>query len=137
MAGPAVSLNGSPTVSPITAAAWASEPLPPCAPSSTSFFALSQAPPEFASMTAMSTPHGDRAREVRGERADAEAETDRDRRGDGQEARGDQLALGVAGADVDHAAVLGPLRALHDPGEARELVADLVHDGRRRSARRR
>ena len=29
MAGPAVSLNGSPTVSPITVAAWASECLPP------------------------------------------------------------------------------------------------------------
>jgi len=29
MAGPEVSLKGSPTVSPVTAAAWASEPLPP------------------------------------------------------------------------------------------------------------
>jgi len=29
IAGPAVSLNGSPTVSPMTAAAWAGEPLPP------------------------------------------------------------------------------------------------------------
>jgi hypothetical protein len=29
IAGPAVSLYGSPTVSPVTAAAWASEPLPP------------------------------------------------------------------------------------------------------------
>ena len=29
IAGPAVSLNGSPTVSPITVAACASEPLPP------------------------------------------------------------------------------------------------------------
>ena len=29
MAGPAVSLNGSPTVSPMTVASWASEPLPP------------------------------------------------------------------------------------------------------------
>src|SRR6186997_1324164 len=45
IAGPAVSLYGSPTVSPVTAAAWASEPLPPKAPSSISFFALSQAPP--------------------------------------------------------------------------------------------
>src|SRR5262245_46903475 len=45
IAGPAVSLYGSPTVSPVTAAAWASEPLPPKAPSSIDFFALSQAPP--------------------------------------------------------------------------------------------
>src|SRR6201996_5019386 len=29
MAGPAVSLNGSPTVSPMIVASWASEPLPP------------------------------------------------------------------------------------------------------------
>ena len=28
-AGPAVSFRGSPTVSPVTAALWASEPLPP------------------------------------------------------------------------------------------------------------
>ena len=45
MAGPAVSLNGSPTVSPVTDAAWASDPFPPNAPSSMSFFALSHAPP--------------------------------------------------------------------------------------------
>src|SRR5881397_111918 len=45
IAGPAVSLYGSPTVSPVTDAAWASEPLPPYAPSSISFFALSHAPP--------------------------------------------------------------------------------------------
>ena len=45
MAGPAVSLKGSPTVSPVTAAAWASDPLPPNAPSSMSFLALSHAPP--------------------------------------------------------------------------------------------
>jgi len=41
IAGPAVSLYGSPTVSPVTAAAWASEPLPPYRPSSIVFFALS------------------------------------------------------------------------------------------------
>src|SRR5215218_5161502 len=35
IAGPAVSLNGSPTVSPVTEAACASEPLPPNAPTLT------------------------------------------------------------------------------------------------------
>src|ERR1051326_3256292 len=45
IAGPAVSLYGSPTVSPVTAAACANEPLPPRFPSSINFFALSQAPP--------------------------------------------------------------------------------------------
>src|SRR3989339_841481 len=44
-AGPAVSLYGSPTVSPVTAALCASEPLPPKVPSSMYFLALSQAPP--------------------------------------------------------------------------------------------
>ena len=37
MLGPAVSLNGSPTVSPVTAALCASEFFPPCAPVSTYF----------------------------------------------------------------------------------------------------
>ena len=55
-AGPAVSLNGSPTVSPITAAACAGEFLPPWLPSSTIFFALSHAPPVFDKNTASSTP---------------------------------------------------------------------------------
>src|SRR6516225_7081028 len=44
-AGPAVSLYGSPTVSPVTAALCASLPLPPKLPSSMYFLALSQAPP--------------------------------------------------------------------------------------------
>src|SRR5690606_39356006 len=56
IAGPAVSLNGSPTVSPTTAALCGSEPLPPCAPVSMYFFALSQAPPELAMKSAISTP---------------------------------------------------------------------------------
>src|SRR6202040_940408 len=43
-AGPAVSLYGSPTVSPVTAALCASDPLPPWWPSSMYFFALSHAP---------------------------------------------------------------------------------------------
>src|SRR5262245_55006318 len=48
MAGPEVSLKGSPTVSPTTAALWGSEPLPPRAPASICFLALSQAPPALA-----------------------------------------------------------------------------------------
>ena len=43
--GPLVSLKGSPTVSPTTAALCASEPLPPKWPSSMYFLALSHAPP--------------------------------------------------------------------------------------------
>jgi hypothetical protein len=55
-AGPAVSLNGSPTVSPITVALCGSEFLPPWWPSSTYFLALSQAPPATDSITASSWP---------------------------------------------------------------------------------
>ena len=54
--GPAVSLNGSPTVSPTTAALWASEPFPPWAPSSMNFLALSQSPPELAMNRAKMMP---------------------------------------------------------------------------------
>src|SRR5205807_2627165 len=56
IAGPAVSLYGSPTVSPVTDAAWASEPLPPYSPSSISFFALSHAPPPEVIETAVKKP---------------------------------------------------------------------------------
>src|SRR5690606_5910642 len=53
-AGPEVSLKGSPTVSPITAAAWASPPFfsPSISPFSMAFLALSQAPPALAIISA-------------------------------------------------------------------------------------
>src|SRR5690606_7045608 len=54
-AGPAVSLNESPTVQPVTVAACASGILPPWWPSSTSFFALSHAPPWLALNAAINT----------------------------------------------------------------------------------
>ena len=54
--GPAVSLNGSPTVSPITAALCGSEPFPPWWPSSISFLALSHTPPALAIIKAIRTP---------------------------------------------------------------------------------
>jgi len=55
-AGPEVSLNGSPTVSPTTAALWVSLPLPPRFPASIYFLALSQAPPELAMNIAIKKP---------------------------------------------------------------------------------
>src|SRR4249919_4365604 len=55
-AGPAVSLYGSPTVSPVTAALCASEPLPPKWPSSMYFFALSHAPPPVVIEIATNIP---------------------------------------------------------------------------------
>ena len=56
MHGPAVSLKGSPTVSPVTDALGASEPLHPWAPPSMYYGALSQAPPAMDMNKAMSTP---------------------------------------------------------------------------------
>src|SRR5688572_24177561 len=55
-AGPAVSLYGSPTVSPVTAALCASEPLPPWLPSSMYFLALSHAPPPVVIEIATNRP---------------------------------------------------------------------------------
>src|SRR6185437_7718645 len=54
--GPAVSLKGSPTVSPTMAALWASERLPPYWPVSMYFLALSQAPPPLFISMAMRMP---------------------------------------------------------------------------------
>src|SRR5271169_5436064 len=54
--GPAVSLKGSPTVSPTTAALCASERLPPYWPVSMNFLALSQAPPPLFIMVASRMP---------------------------------------------------------------------------------
>ena len=56
IAGPDVSLNGSPIVSPITAALCSSEPFPAPPPASIYFFALSQAPPELAIKIAKRKP---------------------------------------------------------------------------------
>src|SRR3989339_590917 len=58
MDGPEVSLNGSPTVSPTTAALWASDPFfsPATSPFSIAFLALSHAPPALAIIRARRTP---------------------------------------------------------------------------------
>ena len=62
-AGPEVSLRGSPTVSPTTAALWISDPFLTTSPSSSLmaplsiyFLALSHAPPVFAAEIAICTP---------------------------------------------------------------------------------
>ena len=55
--GPAVSLNGSPIVSPITAALCASEPFPPKWPASIYFLALSQSPPALLISIASNKPY--------------------------------------------------------------------------------
>src|SRR6059058_1018253 len=49
-------LNGSPTVSPTTAALWVGLPLPHRLPASMNFFALSHAPPPVFRTRAIRTP---------------------------------------------------------------------------------
>ena len=56
MEGPAVSLQGSPTVSPVTEALCASDPFPPNLPVSIYFLALSQAPPPLLKNKAIKIP---------------------------------------------------------------------------------
>src|ERR1700727_2341996 len=85
-AGPAVSLKGSPTVSPMTAALWASDPLPPSWPSSMYFLELSRQ---------------DGAGQEGPEREIVDPEADDHRGQDGQQRRRGQLALCRGGADGD------------------------------------
>lgn len=56
MEGPAVSLKGSPTVSPVIEALCASLPLPPNLPVSIYFLALSNAPPPLFKKRAIKIP---------------------------------------------------------------------------------
>ena len=79
IAGPAVSFVASPTVSPTTAALWASECLPPKWPLSMYFFALSQAPPPVVIMMRERESGEDDAEQQARERHRAEQESDRER----------------------------------------------------------
>ena len=138
--GPAVSLNGSPTVSPTTAAAWASEPLPRTLP----FVVLEVARldvllgvvprPAAVVEDGREEDAGDRPdHQHAGHRLEAEDDPDGDRRDDRDETRGDHLAQRGLGRDVDDAGVVRALGVVHDPGHLAELAADLDDDrlGRR------
>ena len=126
-AGPAVSLNGSPTVSPMTAALWASLPLPPWWPSSMYFLALSHAPPALRQVVGHQLADEDDRGEERAERVEVDAEADDDRREHREQGRRGELAQRCLGADVDDRAVVGLLLAAHDLAVG-ELLADLLHD---------
>ena len=127
--GPEVSLKGSPTVSPTTAALCCSEPLPPWWPDSIYFLALSQAPPALDINTAMAkpvtdtppsrptTPVGPRIRPVTMGNDD------------GQQSGGHHLMQGALGAQGDAGGIVGIGLAFHDAGDLLELAADLHHDG--------
>ena len=135
-AGPAVSLNGSPTVSPMTAALWASVPLPPWWPSSMYFLALSHAPPALRQVVGHQLADEDDRGEERAEGEEVDAEADDHRREHGEQRRGGQLAQRGRGADVDDRAVVGLLLARHDLAVG-ELACGPPARRRRRCGRRR
>src|SRR5690242_11146727 len=125
-AGPAVSLYGSPTVSPVTAALWASEPLPPKLPSSMYFLALSQAPPpvvmEMATkrpvmMVPMSTP-------PRAFGPSTQPTSTGTRIGSSE---GTIISLMAALVSMSTAGVIRLGLARHDAGDLLELAPHLVH----------
>ncbi len=124
--GPAVSLKGSPTVSPMTAALWAGEPLPPKFPSSMYFLALSQAPPALAMNTARTKPGRGPADEQAHDAGNAQEEAGDDGDDDGQERGQDHVPLGAARRDLDAAGVVGLGLALHDARDLPELPPHLV-----------
>jgi len=115
MAGPAVSLFGSPTVSPVTAALSFLDVL------------LRVVPRRAAArhLNRQEQPGHDRAEEHSAEGAWAEEKTDRDRRHDRDDAGDDHLPLRSGGHDPDRGAVLGPARALEDALDLAELAPHL------------
>ena len=109
-AGPAVSLYGSPTVSPVTAALWASLPLPPKWPSSMYFLALSQAPPPVHIEMATNRPVTMVPISMPPSAAGPEQQAHQHRRDHRQQRRHDHLLDGRRGQHVDGLAVLGLAR---------------------------
>src|SRR3569623_115752 len=112
IAGPAVSLYGSPTVSPVTAALCASDPLPPKLPSSMYFMALSHAPPpvvmEIATkmpvmMVPSSTPPSALGPRIR------------------------PTSTGTSTGSSDGTRIIGLGRTRHDAGDFLELAAHFDH----------
>ncbi len=126
MLGPVVSLNGSPTVSPTTAALWTSLPLPPSCPSSMYFLALSHAPPAFAIIKPVTTPMPSAPCEESPQRFCAQQEAYRQRRNHRNRAGQNHLAQRCAGYDVDTAVIIG-LAFAFQQAEFAELAAHLFH----------
>ena len=129
IAGPAVSLNGSPTVSPMTVASWASRALAAVVAVLDQLLGVVPGTTGVGQEDRHQGAGADRAGQEAGQRADAEAEADGDRREHRQQARRGQLAQRVLGDDVDDLAVLRTAGALHDPGDLAELAAHLVDHG--------
>ena len=117
----------------MTAALWASEPLPPWWPSSMYFLALSHAPPALLQVVGHQLADEDDRGQEGAERLPADAEADDHRGEHGEQRRRGELAQRRRGADVDDRAVVGLLLAAHDLAVG-ELVADLLHHDAGRAA---
>ena len=127
--GPEVSLKGSPTVSPTTAALWHSEPL---APVMAGFDVLLGVVPGTAGVghehghgkagdgdAAQQARHTDGAQDQAGEDGDD----------DGQQGGLHHLPQSALGAQGHAGGVVGVCLVLHDARDLLELAADLHHDG--------
>jgi hypothetical protein len=104
--GPLVSLNGSPTVSPTTAALWASVPLPPWAAASMYFLALSHEPPALAMKTATQKPVVSVPTSSPSTPPTPEQQPDDDRQWPAQHRRQDHFPLSRLGADRHRAGIV-------------------------------
>ena len=101
-------------MSPVTAALWLREPLPPYEAVLDHLLGVVPRAAGVGHEHGQELADQDHARQEAAQGVGPEQEADEDRREDGQQARADQFFLGGAGADVDHAAVVGLLRAGHD-----------------------
>ncbi len=127
-------MNGSPTVSPTTAALCGSLPLPPCAPPSMYFLALSQAPPALAMKSASRTPVTVAPASRPPSVCDAEEGADEDRDGHGGHAGHDHLAQRGLGGDVDAPRAVRLGGAFHEARDLAELAAHLLDHALRGAA---
>ena len=121
MDGPEVSLNGSPTVSPTTAALWGSDPLPPKCPSSMYFFALSHAPPALAIMIASRTPEDRAPASIPPRASTSQQDTDQQRCDDCHQTRNDHFLQSSSCGNVYAVSIVRLGSTFHDSLVGTEL----------------
>ena len=131
--GPLVSLNGSPTVSPTTAALCASEPFACCTPSlsrcpaSMYFFALSHAPPAFAMKIATQKPQVSVPTKRPITPPNPQEQSSHDRRDQSQKRWQKHFSLSGHGADCYRTRVIGSLTTVENSWLFTELPANFFY----------
>ena len=123
--GPVVSLNGSPTVSPTTEAAWASLPCRRIPPLQCTSSHCPKRPPAFDIIMAKSTPVTVAPASIP-EGVFAQYPPDEDRQDDGKGTWNDHLAQGRASTDGDAVCVIGLCLALHQSRNLAKLATHLL-----------